>query len=184
MRTISRTIVPAILLAAAASAQPGILTKELLIKYTPEWKGERFADGRPRVPDGILKRMKTVTLEEAWAVVKQAGYGNQYEDGWFVIHPDKVLVGRALTAQWLPGRPDIHRVIAAAGQGGRPHRRAECVAGGYAPAAGRLRLRPLRPQGGRAVDRRQCRQRDLCEDRKRHRLRRRRARHQRTEGAG
>jgi regulator of RNase E activity RraA len=116
MRTISRTLLPAILLAAAASAQPGILTKELLIKYTPEWKGERFADGRPRVPDGILKRMRTVTLEEAWAVVKQAGYGNQYDDGWFVIHPDKVLVGRALTAQWLPGRPDIHRVITEQGK--------------------------------------------------------------------
>ena len=68
-----------------ASAQPGILTKELLIKYTPEWKGERFADGRPKVPDGILKRMKTVTLEEAWAVVKQAGYSNEYEDGWIAF---------------------------------------------------------------------------------------------------
>ncbi len=111
-----RTILPALLLASAAWAQPGILTKELLIKYTPEWKGERFADGRPKVPDGILKRMRTVTLEEAWAVVKQAGYGNEYEDGWFVIHPDKVLVGRALTAQWLPGRPDVHRVIAEQGK--------------------------------------------------------------------
>ena len=107
---------PAVLLASAAWAQPGILTKELLIKYTPEWKGERFADGRPKVPDGILKRMKSVTLEEAWAVVKQAGYGNEYEDGWFVIHPDKVLVGRALTAQWLPGRPDVHRVITEQGK--------------------------------------------------------------------
>ncbi len=107
---------PAVLLASGAWAQPGILTKELLIKYTPEWKGERFADGRPKVPDGILKRMKSVTLEEAWAVVKQAGYGNEYEDGWFVIHPDKVLVGRALTAQWLPGRPDVHRVITEQGK--------------------------------------------------------------------
>ncbi len=101
----------AVLMAGAAFAQPGVLTKELLIKYTPEWKGERFADGRPKVPDGILKRMRTVTLEEAWAVVKQQGYGHQYEDTWFTIHPEKVLVGRALTAQWLPGRPDIHRVI-------------------------------------------------------------------------
>ena len=115
-KTVWRTMLPAVLLASAAWAQPGILTKELLIKYTPEWKGERFADGRPKVPDGILKRMKSVTLEEAWAVVKQAGYGNEYEDGWFVIHPDKVLVGRALTAQWLPGRPDVHRVITEQGK--------------------------------------------------------------------
>jgi hypothetical protein len=52
---------------ACAWRQPGILTRELLIQYTPEWKGERFADGRPKVPDNILKRMKSVTPEEAWA---------------------------------------------------------------------------------------------------------------------
>ena len=63
--------IPALYLAAlcavSAFAQPGILTKELLIQYTPDWKGERFPDGRPKVPDGVLKRMKSVTLEEAWA---------------------------------------------------------------------------------------------------------------------
>lgn len=96
---------------AAAWAQPGVFTKELLIRYTPDWKGERFADGRPKVPDGILKRMKSVTLEEAWATLRSAGFNHEYEDGWFQIHPDKVLVGRALTAQWLPGRPDIQKVI-------------------------------------------------------------------------
>ncbi len=95
----------------AASAQPGILTRELLIKYTPDWSGERFADGRPKVPDAILERMKNVTLEEAWAELRAAGFNHQYQDGWMVIHPGKVLVGRALTAQWLPGRPDIHKVI-------------------------------------------------------------------------
>ena len=46
-----------------ASAQPGILTRELLVKYTPDWTGERFPDGRPKVPDGIVERMKNVTLE-------------------------------------------------------------------------------------------------------------------------
>src|SRR5919202_3671560 len=101
----------AVLCAASAFAQPGVLTKELLIQYTPDWKGERFPDGRPKVSDGILKRMKSVTLEEAWAQLRSAGFNHEYEDGWYCIHPDKVLVGRALTAQWLPGRPDIHRVI-------------------------------------------------------------------------
>ena len=95
----------------SAFAQPGVLTRELLIKYTPDWKGERFADGRPKVPDGILQRMKSVTLEEAWAQLRTAGFNHEYADGWLVIHPEKVLVGRALTAQWLPGRPDIERVI-------------------------------------------------------------------------
>jgi regulator of RNase E activity RraA len=102
--------------ASAAFAQPGVFDREQLIKYTPEWKGERFADGRPKAPDSILKRMRSVTLEEAWAVLRNAGFTHQYEDGWYLIHPGKVLVGRALTAQWLPGRPDIHKVIEAQGK--------------------------------------------------------------------
>jgi regulator of RNase E activity RraA len=102
--------------AGLAFGQPGILTKEDLIKYTPDWKGERSADGRPKVPDAILDRMKNVTLEEAWAVLRDSGFTHEYEDGWLSIHPDKVLVGRALTAQWLPGRPDIHKVIAEQGK--------------------------------------------------------------------
>jgi regulator of RNase E activity RraA len=106
-----KTLCLAALCAASGMAQPGVLTKELLIQYTPEWKGERFADGRPKVPDDILKRMKSVTLEEAWAQLRSAGFNYEYEDGWYTIHPDKVLVGRALTAQWLPGRPDIERLI-------------------------------------------------------------------------
>jgi len=36
--------------AAGAFAQPEILTREQLLKYTPDWKGERFADGRLRTP--------------------------------------------------------------------------------------------------------------------------------------
>jgi regulator of RNase E activity RraA len=95
----------------SAFAQPGLLTRDLLIQYTADWKGERFADGRPKVPDDILRRMKTVTLEEAWAQLRTAGFNHQYEDGWLSIHPDKVLVGRALTAQWVPGRPDIQKTI-------------------------------------------------------------------------
>ena len=116
-KTCFRSLLAAVLLAAPALAQPGILTPEQLIKYTPEWKGERFADGRPKVPDAVLKRMQSVTLEEAWAVIKQATYGHQYDDNWgTIIHPEKILVGRALTAQWLPGRPDIHRVITEQGK--------------------------------------------------------------------
>jgi hypothetical protein len=108
--------ITALRLTRCALGQPGVLTKELLIQYTPEWKGERFADGRPKVPDGILQRMKDVTLEEAWQYLVDAGYNHQYEDNWLSIHPGKVLVGRALTAQWLPGRLDLHRVIAERGK--------------------------------------------------------------------
>jgi len=93
------------------NAQQEFFTREDVIKYTPEWRGERFPDGRPKVPDSILDRMKNVTLEEAWATLQQANFMNQYEDGWLSIHGDKVLVGRALTAVWMPGRPDIQKVI-------------------------------------------------------------------------
>ena len=111
------TMIAGVLLGATlVQAQPGILTKELLIQYTPDWKGERFPDGRPKVPDSILDRMKKVTLEEAWAVVTGAGFGHQIDDKWVSIHPDKILVGRALTSQWLPGRPDILSVIEAKGK--------------------------------------------------------------------
>jgi len=104
------------LAAMQAFAQPGIFTKEHLIQYTAEWDGPRFEDGRPKVGDDILERMKEVTLEEAWAVLRNQGFNYQYEDGWMSIHPEKVLVGRALTAVWMPGRPDVHKVIAEVGK--------------------------------------------------------------------
>jgi regulator of RNase E activity RraA len=116
MRTVLVAAAFLCFVAARVEAQPGVLTRELLIEYTPEWTGERFADGRPKVPDAILDRMKSVTLEEAWAVVTGAGFSHQFDDGWLSIHPDKVLVGRALTSQWLPGRPDVLRVIEAKGR--------------------------------------------------------------------
>ena len=87
------------------------ISKEELVFLTPEWKGERFEDGRPKVSDEIIKRMKKVTLEEAWAVLKGENFKYQYAEGWQTINPDSVLVGRAVTAVFVPGRPDIHRVI-------------------------------------------------------------------------
>ncbi len=84
------------------------ISKEELIYLTPEWEGERFEDGRPRVPDDILERMKLVTLEEAWAVLRGDNFNYQYEGDWQVLDPDAVLVGRAVTATFMPGRPDIH----------------------------------------------------------------------------
>lgn len=103
-------------LATSAFAQPGIFTKEDLVKYTPEWKGARYESGRPKVSDSIIERMKEVTLEEAWATLRSEGFNHQYEEGWLSIHPEKVLVGRAVTAVWMPGRPDIHKVIAEQGK--------------------------------------------------------------------
>lgn len=92
------------------------ISKDELIFLTPEWEGERFEDGRPRVPDDILERMKLVTLEEAWAVLRGQDFNFQYEGDWQVLDPDAVLVGRAVTATFMPGRPDIHRQFDARGR--------------------------------------------------------------------
>jgi len=91
-------------------------SKEDLLAYTHLWKGERFPDGRPRVPDDILKRMERVTPEEAWWVLRQHGYHHQFEGGWYNLHPEQVLVGRAVTAVFMPLRPDLHEAIQAVGQ--------------------------------------------------------------------
>src|SRR5678809_1455198 len=80
------------------SAQYVQATKEEIIALTPDWKGERFYDGRPKVSDDILRRMKLVSIEEAWEIVNPAGYRYQIAEGWGQqINPDSVLVGRAYT---------------------------------------------------------------------------------------
>jgi regulator of RNase E activity RraA len=112
----ARILVAGLVCAQVLLAQGGFFTKDEVVRYTPDWNGERFADGRPKVTDSILDRMKNVTLEEAWATLRAAGFNHQYEDGWLVIHPDQVLVGRALTAVWMPGRPDLQKLLEADGK--------------------------------------------------------------------
>ena len=82
--------------------------REDIIQLTPLWKGDRFDDGRPRVADDIMRRMKFCTTEEAWGYPYEKGYKFQWEGGWFMPHPDQVLVGRAVTAVFVPHRPDLH----------------------------------------------------------------------------
>ncbi len=92
------------------------ISKEQLIFLTPEWKGERFADGRPKVPDDIIRRMKAVRVEEAWATMKNSGFSYQIAEEWEMINPDSVLVGRAVTATFMPGRPDMWKAIDSMGK--------------------------------------------------------------------
>lgn len=82
-----------------------------IVQITPLWKGERFADGRPKVPDDILRRMRRITLEEAWGPLWNKGYRYQFEGDFKVINPDKVLVGRAVTAVMVPYRPDLNDTL-------------------------------------------------------------------------
>ena len=92
-------------------AQPLMFTREQLIEYTPEWKGERFPDGRPKVSDSVLERMREVKIEEAWSVLRGQKYERQFERGFMMTHTDGVLVGRALTAQYMPKRPVLDKAI-------------------------------------------------------------------------
>ncbi|HTO02524.1 MAG TPA: hypothetical protein VL069_02430 [Opitutus sp.] len=89
---------------------------EYIRTLTAEWKGERFPDGRPKVPDTILERLKNVSIEEAWGVLRNKGYTNQYEGDWIVINPDRPMVGRVVTAQYMPSRPDLVQVVKAQGK--------------------------------------------------------------------
>lgn len=97
-------------------AQLDLFSTEQRIEFTPEWQGERFADGRPNVPDSVLARLKDVTAEQAWDLLQEAHYRNQFEGGWKVINPGERLVGRVVTAQFMPARPDVDSVIRANGK--------------------------------------------------------------------
>ena len=94
----------------------GLSSPELLRNITREWNGERFEDGRPRVSDDILERMKAVTIEEAWGTIRGKGYHHQFAGDWMMLHPDRTLVGRAVTGAFIPIRPDFQTVIQEQGE--------------------------------------------------------------------
>lgn len=85
--------------------------RESIEKLTRESSFERFPDGRPCVSDDLLERMKLVTTEEAWGTLRRNGYHRQFVANWFRTHPDRVLVGRAVTAMMVPHRPDLHNLV-------------------------------------------------------------------------
>lgn len=90
------------------------ISKEELIFLTSEWKGERFADGRPKLPDDLLERARHINIDDAWTVLKNEGYTNQFEGDWKTVNNTPV-VGRAVTAVFMPSRPDVEKNIKAKG---------------------------------------------------------------------
>jgi len=115
-----KTLMTVLLAATALSATHAMAqvkqTREQIMFYTSDWKGERFADGRPKVPDDLLKRAVDCTIEDVWGFLRQHGYRNQYEGGWMMLHTDRPFAGRALTAQYMPQRPDMTAAIDAEGK--------------------------------------------------------------------
>lgn len=99
------------LFCANESLQAQIITKEELTFLTSEWKGERFPDGRPKVPDDLLQRAKRIYIDDAWTVLKNEGYTAQFEGGWKMVNDSTPVVGRAVTAMYMPSRPDVEKRI-------------------------------------------------------------------------
>ncbi len=108
------TLLAALLWCAPAQAQLGLFNNDMRRAMTRDWKGERFPDGRPKVPDALLQRMKTVSAEEAWGTLRRHGYRLQFEPGWQtinVVSGGERLVGRAVTAVFVPQRPDFNDFV-------------------------------------------------------------------------
>ncbi len=86
---------------------------EYIKALTADWQGERFPDGRPKVSDDLLARLKNITLEEAWAELIEMGYHNQFEGDWQLIDESEsaTMTGRAVTAQFMPGRTDLENQV-------------------------------------------------------------------------
>ena len=135
----------------SASAQLFQWTPEQLIKYTSKNPYDRFPDGRPKVPDAMLERLKGLVAEEVQAVLPARGF------------PQPVRVSRGLegaAAGSEDGRPRLHRAVHACPRRRRstwtkPMRRQKARSAGAQPdgnrhaAAGRRhRRRRLRRRSG------------------------------------
>jgi 4-hydroxy-4-methyl-2-oxoglutarate aldolase len=117
MKNIIATVVVIWTLLGASPAFAQVkMTKEQMMFYTSDWKGDRFPDGRPKVPDDLLKRALDVSIEDVWDYLREHGYRNQFEGDWQALHIEKPFAGRALTAQYMPLRADMAKAIAAEGK--------------------------------------------------------------------
>jgi regulator of RNase E activity RraA len=105
------TVLSMLMAVSSFALQAQTMPKEELLFLTSEWKGERFPDGRPKVSDDLLTRARKIGIEEAWQVMRNDGYVNQFERNWKMVNDTVKVVGRALTASFMPSRPDIEKNI-------------------------------------------------------------------------
>lgn len=96
---------------SSGSVNAQTISRDELIFLTSQWKGERFADGRPKIPDDLLVRAHNIGIDDAWTVLKNLGYTNQFEGGWKMVNDSIPVIGRAVTAMFLPSRPDVEKNI-------------------------------------------------------------------------
>jgi regulator of RNase E activity RraA len=107
-------LIAAILLCCSlAGAQVFTFTRDQMLKYTAQNPFDRFDDGRPKVPDNLIEQMRELVAEDIFGVAGGAGFRNQFEGGWQLLHPGKKLVGRAVTVQFMPARSDVADVVEA-----------------------------------------------------------------------
>lgn len=109
-------LIPFIISTAGLFAQHLGSTPEYVKALTSRWTGERFADGRPKVSDDILERLKNCTLEQIWGYLGNRGYRNQVEKNWIILKPGETMTGRVVTAQFMPTRPDLDTFVRAQGK--------------------------------------------------------------------
>jgi regulator of RNase E activity RraA len=102
-----------LVLGSSAHAQLFIFPKQDLVDYTAKSPFDRFADGRPKVPDALIERARGLSSEEVWATLHEKGFNNQYADGFQMLHPGKTMVGRAFTVQFMPRRADVEDIAEA-----------------------------------------------------------------------
>jgi len=111
-------IIAFISLYSTSGAQHVVWPAESIEALTSEWTGPRTTDGRPKVSDELLERLKALSMEEVWATLRSKGYDHQFENfagtlenGWEILHPDQVMTGRVLTAQFMPKREDFDSYV-------------------------------------------------------------------------
>ncbi|HAQ20518.1 MAG TPA: dimethylmenaquinone methyltransferase [Prolixibacteraceae bacterium] len=116
-------IIAFVLVGLFANSQSVKWSSDAIKALTSEWTGERTPDGRPKVSDKLLERLKNLSMEEVWGFLESKGYENQFENfsstfenGWQIIHPEKVMTGRVVTGQFMPLRKDYDNYVQAQGK--------------------------------------------------------------------